>query len=326
MTPKILPTEFTINMYLDKIMILQQSDLPTVSSINYFDENSPCHIYFICRRPRVTIKADSLIATDETITMTFRVQRQENFEEYTYTFQNEFGTKDITIESEYPYSIFSFIKDGESILKCNAAVFLQSVPRYYTNADFLDLEILYIGQSYGVEGARTAPDRLKSHSTLQGIYAEAIQKNPDSEIWLALTSFAQINLMMMDGRTIFSEEELKEDKERFMKVHHKLNYEGINEQQKINFTEAALIKYFQPPYNIEYKNTFPNPAHKTYAECYELDINSVAIELDTYESINGYVYSEAANTRFIHMQHFFLHSPEERRSMFDIEAMFKKKE
>ena len=174
MTPKILPTEFTINMYLDKIMILQQSDLPSVNSYNYFDEYSPCHIYFICRRPRVTIKADSFVATDETITMTFRVQKKENFEEFTYTFQNPFGTDKVSIESEYPYSVFSFIKDGETVWKCNAAVFLQSVPRHYTNAYYLDLEILYIGQSYGVEGARTAPDRLKSHSTLQGIYAEAI--------------------------------------------------------------------------------------------------------------------------------------------------------
>jgi hypothetical protein len=232
----------------------------------------------------------------------------------------------ISIEADYPYTAFNFIKDGEIVLKCKAAVFLQSVPRHYTNADFLDLEILYIGQSYGVEGARTAPDRLKSHSTLQGIYAEAIQKNPDCEIWLALTSFSQINLVMMNGRTKFSEQELADDKERFMNVQHKLNYEGINEQQKINFTEAALIKYFQPQYNIEYKNTFPNPAHKTYAECYELDINSIAIELDTYESMHGYVYSEAANTRFIHMHHFLLHSSEERRSMFDLDALFKKSE
>jgi hypothetical protein len=326
MTPKALPTEFTINMFLDKIMILQQSELPNVNSHNYFDEHSPCHIYFICRRPRVTIKPDSFTVNKESITMTFRVQKKDIFEEFSYTFKNQFQSINVSIESAYPYSVFAFIRDGEKVLTCNAAVFLQSVPRYYTNAEFLDLEILYIGQSYGVEGARTAPDRLKSHSTLQGIYAEAIQKNPDCEIWLALTSFQQLNLMMFDGRTKFTEQELMEDKERFRKVHHKLNYEGINEQQKINFTEAALIKYFQPPYNIEYKSTFPNPAHKTYAECYELDINSVAIELDTYESLNCYLYSEAANTRFIHMQHFFLHSHEERRSMFDIDALFKKKD
>ncbi len=234
-----------------------------------------------------------------------------------------FGSSDITIETQYPFSIFYFKKNNERILRCNSAVFLQSIPRYYTNADFLDLEILYIGQSYGVEGARTAPDRLKNHSTLQGIYAEAIQKNPDSEIWLALTSFKQINLMMMDGFTDFSKEELDADEKRFKAVHHRLNYEGINEQQKINFTEAALIKYFQPPYNFEYKNTFPNPAHTTYEECYELDINCIAIELNTIETINCHVYSEAANNRFMHMHHFPLHSSAERKSMFDIESILK---
>jgi hypothetical protein len=322
--PKALPTEFAINMVLDKVIILQQSELPIVNSYNYFNEDSPCHIYFICRRPRITIKPDAFVVTKENITLTFKVQKQDKFEEYTYTVTNEFDTTNVSIETEYPYSTFSFVCEGEKVLHCKAAVFLQAIPRYYTKADFLDLEILYIGQSYGVDGARTAPDRLKSHSTLQGIYAEAIQRNPDCEIWLALTSFEQINIMMMDGRTKFSDQELEEDKKRFIEVYNKLSYEGINEQQRINFTEAALIKYFQPLYNIEYKNSFPNPAHKTYAECYELNINSVAIELDTEESINCYFYSEKAKDKYVHIEKFFLHSPEERRNMFDIQATFSK--
>ena len=184
--------------------------------------------------------------------------------------------------------------------------------------DFLDLKVLYIGQSYGVEGARTAPDRLKSHSTLQGIYAEAITNNPDSEIWLALASFNQINITMIDGRTKFSKEELAADDERRPKIIDKLNWEGINEQQKINFTEAALIKYFQPKYNVVYKNSFPNPAHKTYLECYELDINSVAIEMQTAEMINCCMYSDIIEKAPCHLHHFLLNSEEDRKSMFDL--------
>jgi len=56
-------------------MVLQQSDLKSVKSYNYFDNDSPCHIYFICKRPRVTIKQDSFVATDESLIMTFRVQK-----------------------------------------------------------------------------------------------------------------------------------------------------------------------------------------------------------------------------------------------------------
>ena len=109
MKPKILPTEFTINMLLEKIMILQQSHLPTVNLYNYFNEDTPCHIYFICRRPRVTIKPNSFSATDSSLAITFKVQRQDNFEEYTYTLENDFG-ENVTIETEYPFSVLNLLK------------------------------------------------------------------------------------------------------------------------------------------------------------------------------------------------------------------------
>jgi hypothetical protein len=97
-----------------------------------------------------------------------------------------------------------------------------------------------------------------------------------------------------------------------------LNWEGINEQQKINFTEAALIRYFEPPYNKVYKDSFPNPAHVTYTECYDLDVNAVCIELQTFEKANFCLYSEKARAAPWHMQNFPLHSPQDRKSMFEI--------
>lgn len=316
--PKKHPSEFAINMYLDKMMVLQQSELKLVSEYNYFDEDSPCHIYFVCRRPRVIIDPEKFKATKETISILFKIQQKDTYIDFPLDFENPFKDPSITIASDYPYSTFQFKRDDEILLNAKTAVFLQTFERYYTKADFLDLEILYIGQSYGVDGARTAPDRLKSHSTLQGIYSTAIEKNPDSEIWLMLASFQQLNIMVMDGSTKFSDEEIELDKERFIGLHNKLNYEGINEQQKINFTEAALIRYFEPQYNIEYKNSFPNPAHKTYAECYELDINSIAIELETEEKANFKLFSQKIKPNWLHIKTFLLHSKEDRKDMFEI--------
>lgn len=318
MTSKRLPTEFGINMLLDKLMILQQSELADVNSYNYFDENSPCHIYFVCRRPRIIIDPNKFKATEECIEMLFKVQRQDKFQDHPLVFENPYKDASITIESEYPFSTFKFLKGDKVLSLAKAAVFLQGFDRYYTNTTFLDLEVLYIGQSYGIDGARTAPDRLKSHSTLQGIYSKAIQNNPDFEIWLMLASFQQLTITMMDGHTKYTEEELKADDLRYADVYNKIHYEGINEQQKINFTEAALIRYFEPPYNIEYKNTFPNPAHKTYSECYELDINMVAIELDTMEKANVNIFSQSVEPNIFHIKTFMLHSSEERRSMLEI--------
>ncbi|MFB9107401.1 hypothetical protein [Flavobacterium gyeonganense] len=311
---KRLPTEFAINMSLDKIMIIQQPELKFVSEFNYFDENSPCHIYFICKKPRLTIIPEKFEASDEYLKMTFGINRKGVIEEKEYKFANNLESKDIQIVSSYPFNIFQLKSNDEVLVDAKVSPFLQT----YASGDFLNLEVLYIGQSYGVDGARTAPDRLVSHSTLQGIYAEAIINNPDSEIYLALASFSQINFVMMDGRTKFSNEELKEDDIRRKKVSDKLTGEGINEQQRINFTEAALIKYFQPRYNKIYKDSFPNPAHLTYSECYELDINAVCIELQTYEMINCCFYSDEVKPAPWNMHYFLLNSQEERKSIFEI--------
>ncbi|WP_305952671.1 hypothetical protein [Emticicia oligotrophica] len=315
---KRLPTEFAINMCLDKMMILQQTELNEVSQLNYFDNNSPCHLYFIGKRPRVIVDKDSFKVKEEYIEMNFKIQKENDFENLPLKFENNLKGPKIDFKTSYPYNTFQILDNDELVMSAKVSPFLQSILHYPHKKDFLDFEVLYIGQSYGVEGARTAPDRLVSHSTLQGIYAEALSNNPDSEIWLALASFSQINLIMFDGRTKFTEEEKDADKERFKSVYDKLNWEGINEQQKINFTEAALIKYFQPPYNKIYKDSFPNPAHSTYSECYDLDVNSVCIELNTSENVNCQFFSSTIKKAPWHMKDFLLHSNEDRRSMFEI--------
>ncbi len=250
----------------------------------------------------------------------FKIQRRDQFEDLSIRIglDNNIWQPGLEIKSEYPYRMFQLYRDGELLLNAKVYTFLQLF-QFNEQQDFIDFEVLYIGQSYGVDGARTAPDRLISHSTLQGIYAEAMDKNPDSEIWLALASFDQFNLMMFDGRSSFTDEERESDKERFSTAYDKLNWDGgISDQQKINFTEAALIRYFKPPYNQIYKDSFPNPAHSTYTECYDLDINSVCIELNTGDIVNCRFYSEAVPKVNWHMKDFALHSKEERRAMFDI--------
>jgi hypothetical protein len=323
MTTRKYISEFALNMHLTHTMVLQQEDLKRVSEFNYFSSASPCHIYLICRRPRILIDTEKFSVDSEKITFAFKVQRQDTFENVEIEMPNKYNTVDFKLNSSYPFNFFELQRDGEVILHGKSAVLLQQFGHQFTK--YLDLEVLYIGQSYGVEGARTAPERLQSHSTLQGIYHEAIIKNPDCEIWLILTSFEQILLTSMDGTMKVSDEEKEKDSEHLKKVTNTVLYEGLKEQQVINFTEAALIRYFQPPYNIEYKNTFPNPAHSTYSECYDLDINSICIEVNT-EDINCRLFSETIQAHWWHMHDFFLHSKEERKSMFDLGEPKRKRE
>lgn len=322
MEDKSYSTEFVINMYLEKLLILQQSDLELLNNENYFDlnyfnGNSPCHIYFICKRSRITVDYTKFKVTDKYLYFTFKIQKQEKFTEIKIKKHNCFNTKNIQLRSDYPYSLFSLYSNNELLYQAKSALFLQETSRNITKSNETDLEVIYIGQSYGVDGARTAPERLKNHSTLQFIYSQSMERNPDCEIWIMLTSFQQINIMMMDGRKKFTVEEYELDKNRLINVFYKLNYEGIEEQQKINFTEAALIKYFKPKYNKEYKNTFPNPAHVTYSQCYDLDINLVSVELETLEAANILLYSEEVERSIVHIGKFPLNSCMDRQNMFE---------
>jgi hypothetical protein len=178
----------------------------------------------------------------------------------------------------------------------------------------LDLEVLYVGQAYGKEGGRTAPDRLKNHETLLAIYAELAANAPEDEIWLALLSFEPpITIMSFDGWQQHPTEVTGN-----ADLAHMFNMleNPISERHRVCFAEAALIRHFQPKYNDKFKYNFPNPAHETYSECYDLDLNAVAVEIH-FEELRHRLYSSAKPPRYNIMVEFPLHSTELRQIMFD---------
>jgi hypothetical protein len=194
------------------------------------------------------------------------------------------GTEDLSLQSAYPFTAFKIILNatGTTVLSGKCAMLLYSCgPLYWQH---LDLEVLYVGQAFGADGSRTAADRLGNHETLQAIYAETMRLSPDQDIWLFLTEFTEFMMVMIDGKdknVVVSEDE---DSAHI----HQVVHSEISEQQAINFGEAALIRFFAPRYNKRFKDTFPNPAHKTYAECYDLDLNMVSVELDTEDAGFGF--------------------------------------
>ncbi|WP_429046516.1 hypothetical protein [Chitinophaga sp. W3I9] len=258
---KMKPSEFAINMYCSILGILTQEYLNSPETLNLFKRGGP-NIYFILRRPRISFDPQTFAAGTEFIEIDYKIQIKDKFETRHLKIPNGLDTSDISIRSEYPYTEFAIIDNTSRIelSRGDVSLFLNQFYFYLENPDFLDFEVLYIGQAYG-DGTRTALDRLPSHSTLQKIYFESIKRNPDSEIYIGLANFDQLNIMTLDGQEDFTEDELAADEQRMIKIHNKLNYEGINPQQRVTFTEAALIKYFQPQYNKEYKDSFPNSNH-----------------------------------------------------------------
>ena len=54
----------------------------------------------------------------------------------------------------------------------------------------------------------------------------------------------------------------------------------LKENQIINVAEAAIINYFKPKYNTNFIDNFPNINHKGYKQYYDLDYNSISVEID----------------------------------------------
>lgn len=144
----------------------------------------------------------------------------------------------------------------------------------------IPLEILYIGQSYGKNGSRDAFERLEDHSTLQKIYADYTSNvnSFDYEIAITLWEFTPFLDMNMDGTSKEQIVSSETDKNHFQKIMQQHNL-GMSDQL-ISVTEAALINYFKPDYNDKFKNNFPNMKHKGYHQYYDLDFNSIMVELD----------------------------------------------
>lgn len=213
-------------------------------------------------------------------------------------------------ECPYPHTTLKLFNENNEIISSASVALLMSM--FDMRHEALDLEVKYIGQSYGVEGARTAPNRLLSHSTLQEIYFDIISKTPDKEVWFILVQFKQILITSFDGTQEKYGTTNEEDDEHMYTV---INT-PITKQQEINFTEAALIRYFQPEYNDKFKYNFPNPAHSTYAECYDLDLNSIYFEVHT-EDLYSRLFTKTVGPEWIHFGKFTMHSSEERRDMMN---------
>jgi len=301
-------------MYLNQYQLVLGSDLESYSkSDEIFNDNNPCNIYFVLRRPKVTVDPNSVKIKGNAVDLDFIIHNKGDFGVVHLSIELNEAKSDLEFKSEYPYNLFTFSDKNGVLLGARPSTLLDSnIVQDNIDTQLLDYEILYIGQAYGSDGNRTALDRLASHETVQKIYMHSLTQHPDSDIWIMLTNFSQQSMLFMAGADLIkvSEEDSKIENE---KLEHMLQNDGlsISEKQKINFTEAALIKYFEPEYNIRFKDIFPSSKHISYSECYGLDIKALTIELDTSEMMRK-IFTEKTEIKHHHIKMFEFNSDEDR--------------
>lgn len=289
--------------------LVQQVDFDD-PDVNELLKQQPCHIYMICSRPRITFLKEKLKITKDRYSVGFMVHDQKNPKFFEAEFPNNLGYVSFELADSLN-RIRILGAEGQVLTEGKSSLMYPLCIQKYEPD--LDLEVLYVGQAFGKDGHRLASHRLNSHDTLQKIYADAMDKNPSKEVWLILWQFHPYYISMLGAATYDS---LFGFDKSFEIHENTINY-ALPMDQQITVTEAALIKYFSPFYNTEYKTTFPDSSHSSYEVCYQLDLNSVAFELDT-NSIVTRLYSDTIQPSIYHVHNFFLHSNSDRKDMFKI--------
>ena len=181
--------------------------------------------------------------------------------------------------------------------------------RLNNEQDAVGLKVLYIGQAYGKDGSRNALDRLLKHEMLQKIAVKGI---PDGyRLTLLLLEIQPGNTMF----TLFNPRAKDKDQsaQRISSGLDKLF--NTNEAERITLYEASLIRYFQPKYNKEFKDSFPSTNMKVLADCYDKDFAALVAEI-CIDELPFKMFTETVTAKQYHRAKHDLHDDEARKVFF----------
>ncbi len=315
-------SEFGLNVFTSHKTIIP------VEHLNIINDGHDYHIYSIMSCPKVRYVKDSFNVSKECISLTLEKQIKdsvETIEIQRLVLDGNLDHTKLSLDCSYPYNNLNVeINDNKWLsifgwgLNSNKfSLEAQGVLNSFGPTRNWEFEILYIGQAFGKDGERIATDRLKSHSTLQKILTDYYSSHPDKQIYIFLFEFTPKLQMSFDGLTgIYTATQEEEDSHFNDVMTNPLKY-----NQVINITEAAMINYFKPPYNVNFVESFPNEEHKGYNQYYDLDYNSLIVEIDLEFDGNFYVqlYSKTnrINSSFDFIQYDLFNDPN-RKSMYHI--------
>ncbi len=296
-----------LNFYTDKCAIFNPIDLDE-KELSLIIEDGSYHIYMLCKRKKYyyencikNAKSESLITlyciNDKHEKQYLHFKNKDLFisewkDGYYYI---EFKGKDITLRDYLLINNFYFLEDdilGDSI----------------SHALPSDLEVMYIGQSFGIEY------RLKNHKKIQEMALDILNSGSNEEIIALDFKFNEKDLStsFLDGINGFEPPTL----DSFYKLRDSAS-ERPSESQKVTLCEASLIKYFQPKYNVEYKGTFPSPAYKSYDEIYSMDFNYISIAVDTTPIFARIFSKDRPIRRYVHYHHFLKKTKNEKKTLLE---------
>lgn len=148
--------------------------------------------------------------------------------------------------------------------------------------------LLYIGQSIKMR------ERFLRHETVHKIIRDLEISDPDTEVLITMyhpTSkfYSEHVFKNLNSTAILGNSQWKE---------YSFLSGTIGDAELLDATEAILIQFFNPRYNVIYKNTLPNNAQKTYTKLEENHIQKLQVNLDlrTHRGDTIHLTTDTAST------------------------------
>ena len=171
-------------------------------------------------------------------------------------------------------------------------------------------DVKYVGQAYGQDGSRHALDRLLKHETLQRI--SLMGAPAEHKLGILMLSVQPANRVMTFINPFAKEQD---DGTRVKSGIDKLF--NTTEAERISLFEASLIRYFNPQYNKEFKNSFPSTNLKILQDCYDKDFSAIVAEI-CLDALPFQLMSSVVQPKNYHIAKHDLHKDADRRAFFSL--------
>jgi hypothetical protein len=238
------------------------------------NQTHPFTHYMICTLNRLRIKPDSIKENNNITNFTILEQINEyEWKEHNFTFLAMFNDEKVTLKSDGKIVSLT-LESGKKEIFENLFTFLGMIS--YNNPEihkyieqFLYLDVQYIGQTEMRHGQYL---RFKGHEKINKVSNEIIENKPNKEVIIKLMSFQKPFTSAMTHPDILSD-----DSRRDWLPDGGLIENMPNSDWK-TLIEGTLIKYFNPKYNVHYKDNFPSERHSSYGYFFDKNIRSVSVE------------------------------------------------
>lgn len=276
----------------------------------YFEEMLPeikniinqTNIYFICKKSKLRFVGNSLLYDNNKLSIGFELTTKNGIKQIygSLSYQLFFnGAIGFSIHPDRKSKFIVKYSNGSRTYPIEIIFNLFYATNTFNNFadhEVVNHEVLYVGQSIGSKNTSNAYQRILKHEKLQQILANIVENEPYNEVFILLMIMNKPKLFGVSLPHFYNSQTIDNNFERMRMF---ISNDSLSLKEIINITEACLIKYFKPHYNILLKNIGSTGNEKFLEKCRKYDINSISVALDT-SCVNVALYSLQQKAAYRH--------------------------